>query len=115
MESERRGAEVIRTPLSRRPCGIETFRVEGAINDEPVHARWDGRWMTATMLLCEHLGVAMAVDAVFAEAGFASVGDDAFRGSAPEDLLLAIVECCDIIDLAEFEVRGRRHVISADD
>ena len=108
MASERSGAEVIRMPLSRRPCGIETFRVEGAIDDAPVQAWWDGRWMAATTLLCEHLRVAIAVEAAF-------VALDSRRGPTPEDLMLAIVECCDTIDVAEFEVHGCRRVIQSYD
>jgi hypothetical protein len=107
-------ANLIRTPVSRRPSGIETFRVEGTIYEEPVHAQWDGRWMTATNSLCEMVAIAMAVDAAFVEAGLSLQLRAPLPDPAPEDYLLAVLACCDAIDVAEFEIQGCRRVIAPD-
>ena len=105
--------EGVRLRRSRaRPFGIESFRIEGYVDAEPVHAEWNGRWLIGTRLLCERVALAAAVDEVFAEAGIepSLVGDPSHL--SPEDLMLAILACCDEIDLAEYEVRGHRRVIS---
>jgi hypothetical protein len=99
-------------PLARRPSGIEIFRVEGRLDRKPVHARWDGRWLIATKLLCERVELAMAVDEAFAEAGIGARLESERLHPGPEQLLLALVTCCDEIDLAEYEVYGRRRVIA---
>ena len=101
-----------RTPLLRRPFGIESFRIEGYVDAEPVHAEWDGRWLVGARLLCERVALAVAVDEVFAEAGIepSLVGDPS--NLSPEELMLALLTCCDEIDLAEYAVRGHRRVIS---
>ena len=100
------GAEALRTPLARRPRGIEAFRVEGNVDTSPVRATWDGRSLTATTALGRRLALAVAVDDVFAEAGMAK------PRSGPEELLLTILDCCDAIDVLEYELDGRRRVIS---
>jgi hypothetical protein len=98
-------------PLSRRPFGIESFRVEGCVGTEIVHARWDGRWVWASQSLWACAQVAIAVDAVFIEAGI-----DAWRPSwvqgGPEELMLALLTCCEQIDVAEYELHGNRRVVS---
>jgi hypothetical protein len=105
--------ETVPIPLSRRPCGIEMFRVEGCLDSEAVHAHWDGRWVTASKLLYERVALAMAIDEVFAEAEVAPALGEHLRRS-PEEFMLALLTCCDEIDLAEYEVRGYRRVIAPD-
>ena len=56
-------------PLPRRPSGIETFRVEGAIDSDPVSAVWDGRWAVVSRVLADHVALAIAVDEAFADSG----------------------------------------------
>src|SRR5258706_4441475 len=85
-------------PLSRGPFGIERFRVEGCVDAVPVHAQWDGRWVLASRTLCEHAALAMAVEAIFDEAGTTDCPHLA-DGSSPEALMLAMVTCCDEIGL----------------
>ena len=103
--------ETPQMPLSRRPFGIESFRLAGRVDSEPVHARWDGRWVRASRTLWECALVAIAVDQVFIDAGI-----DAWRPSwaarGPEELMLAMITCCDQIDVAEYQLRGIRRVVS---
>jgi hypothetical protein len=101
-------------PLSRRPCGIETFCVEGTVDTEPVHALWDGRWATISTLLCDRVALALAVEEAFAEGGMTPRLDHESVRRSPEEFLLAVITCCDDIDIAEFEIRGRRRVIVPD-
>jgi hypothetical protein len=100
------------TPLWRRPPGIETFHVEGWIQDEWVYAHWDGRWLLMSRTLRDYAIVAFAVEAAFAEVGVDSAGGS-FSGSSPEEVMLTFVTCCDQIDLAEYELGGQRRVIPA--
>jgi hypothetical protein len=97
-------------PLPRRPCGIERFRVEGVLDTERVHAEWDGRWLVASDLLLRSAELAMAVDEAFMEAGLGSAIDR--DGSAPEQLMLALVTSCDAIHIAEYQLQGHRRVIA---
>lgn len=99
-------------PLSKRAFGIETFRVEGHVNAEPVQARWDGRWVSASRTLWEHAIVSIAVDEAFIEAGIDASPPPWARGT-PEELMLAMITCCDRIDVAEYALEGHRRVISA--
>jgi hypothetical protein len=98
-------------PLSRRPFGIESFRVAGCVGTETVYARWDGRWVWASQSLWASAQVAIAVDEVFIDAGI-----DAWRPSwvkgGPEELMLAMLTCCEQIDVAEYELHGNRRVVS---
>ena len=96
-------------PLRKRPLGIDAFRVEGRVGTERVHAHWDGRWLLATRTLYEHAMVAIAVDQAFAEAGIGlpRVSSGEFT---PEKLMLALVACCDRLDVAEYELKGHRRV-----
>jgi hypothetical protein len=105
-----------RVPLSRRPFGIESFRVQGHVSAEPVEARWDGQLVCASRTLWEHAMVSIAVDEAFIEAGI-EAGIDASPPSwtkgSPEELMLAMINCCDRIDVAEYALEGHRRVISA--
>jgi hypothetical protein len=98
-------------PLSRRPFGIESFRVAGWVGTETVNAQWDGRWVRASPVLWECVLVGLAVDEVFIDAGVES-----FRPSwlkrGPEELMLAMITCCDQIDVAEYKLHGNRRVVS---
>jgi hypothetical protein len=99
-------------PLSKGPFGIERFRLEGCVDAEPVHAQWDGRWVRASRTLCEHAELAIAVEEAFDEASVSSRPHLTNR-SSPEGLMLALVTCCDQIDLVEYQVNGHRRVICA--
>jgi hypothetical protein len=101
-------------PLVRRLCGIETFDVEGALDSEPVHARWDGSWVILSTVLYERVALALAVEEALAEAGLAPQCQSATFRQSPEEFMLAVLTCCDYIDVAEFEIRGHRRVITAD-
>jgi hypothetical protein len=101
-------------PLSRRPYGIETFRVEGTVDAEPVHAQWDGRWAIVSTVLCERVALAIAVDEAFAEAGVTRQFEHEALRRSPEEFMLAVLTCCDDIDVAEFEIRGHRRIIAPD-
>ena len=98
--------------LPRGPSGIESFRVEGCLGTEAVHAQWDGQWVRASATLREHAVLAMAVEQAFAEADF-SLSRHVAKASSPEALMLAMVVCCDQIDLVDYEIGGRRRVIRA--
>jgi hypothetical protein len=105
--------DTLRIPLPRRPFGIEKFRVEGTMEREPAHARWDGSCAIVSTLLCERVELTMAVDEALAESGAGpQFSHPAFRRS-PEEYMLAVLTCCDDIRLAEFEIRGHHHVITA--
>jgi hypothetical protein len=97
--------------LSRRPFGIESFRVVGCVGTESVHARWDGRWVWASQSFWECALVAIAVDEVFIEAGTDQWRPSWVKG-APEELMLAMITCCDQIDVAEYKLHGHRRVVS---
>ena len=103
--------ETPQMPLSRRPFGIESFRVEGGVGTEAVHARWDGRWVAATRTLWELTMVAIAVDEVFIEAGIDAWRPSWMKGGA-EELMLAMITCCEHVDLAEYQLHGIRRVVS---
>ena len=109
-----RGDDAPPIPLSRRPCGIETFHVDGALEDEPVHAIWDGRWAIVSTALYERVELALAVDEALAEAGFAQQFYSAPLRRSPEEFMLAVLICCDDIDLAEFHIGGHHRVIAPD-
>jgi hypothetical protein len=98
-------------PLSRRPFGIESFRVEGCVGTETVHARWNGRWVGASRTLWECVLVGLAVDAVFVDAGVEAWRPSWMTGG-PEELMLAMITCCDQIDVAEYKLHGSRRVVS---
>jgi hypothetical protein len=101
-------------PLPRRPYGIETFRVEGSLDREPVHARWDGRWAIVSNVLYERVALAQAVDEALAAAGVTPQLTHACLRRSPEEFMLAVVTCCDDIHVAEFEIRGHHRVITCD-
>jgi hypothetical protein len=84
----------------------------GRISDESVCARWDGQSLIVSRTLWEHTMVAIAVEAAFAEGGTES-RDGSADASSPESIMLALVTCCDQIDVAEYELGGHRRVISA--
>ena len=105
--------DALRVPLPRRPFGIETFRVEGTVEDEPAHAQWDGRWAIVSSLLCERVELAMAVDEALAEAGLTPQFEHPALRRSPEEFMLAVLTCCDNIDVAEFVIRGHHRVITA--
>ena len=104
----------ITIPLSRPPWGIETFRVEGTMGFEPVQALWDGRWVVVSEVLAEHAEIALAVEDALSDAPptLEHAHWEAF--TRPERLLLALVTCCDEIDVVEFDVWGERRVIASD-
>jgi hypothetical protein len=106
----RKHVEAVRIPLSKRPCGIEAFRVEGSVDAERVQAQWDGRWATGSKILCERALLAIAVESALTEAG---VGQLAMPDGSPEELMLAMITCCDNIDVAEYQIKGHRRVITA--
>jgi hypothetical protein len=54
----------------------------------------------------------MAVDEVFADAGLALPLPGDGRRPGAEDVLLAVLDCCDVIDVLEYELDGHRRVIS---
>ena len=99
-------------PLTKRPLGIEAFEVEGYVENEYVRAHWDGRVFVASKTLYRHAMVAVAVEAAFAEAG-TGVGHASVDELTPEELMLALVTCCDEIDVAEYELKGHRRVFGA--
>jgi hypothetical protein len=109
-----RGDDAPAIPLPRRPYGIETFRVEGTLDGAPVHARWDGRWAIVSSVLWERVALAQAVDEALAEAGTTPHFQHAGLRRSPEELMLAVVSCCDDIDVAEFEIRSHHRVITSD-
>ena len=98
-------------PLSRQPFGIESFRVAGCVGTEAVHARWDGQWVWASQTLWAGAQVAIAVDEVFSEAGIDALRPSWAKGG-PEELMLALLACCDQVDVAEYELHGNRRVVS---
>ena len=98
-------------PLSRRPIGIESFRVEGCVGTETVCARWDGQWVWASQTLWVCAQVAVAVDEVFIGVGIDAWAPSWAKGS-PEELMLALLACCDQVDVAEYELHGNRRVVS---
>jgi len=98
-------------PLSRRPLGIESFRIAGCVGTETVSARWDGRWVYASQTLWQCTLIAIAVDEVFIEAGIEAWRPAWVKGG-PEELMLAMLTCCDDIDVAEYELHGNRRVVS---
>jgi hypothetical protein len=102
-----------RAPLAPRPNGIESFRIEGCIDVEVVRAEWDGRWVTVSRTLSEHVAVAIAVDRAFAAPWDPPERDDVSPAPTAEEYMLAALACCDVVDVAEFEVRGQR--VAADD
>ncbi|MDQ1433326.1 MAG: hypothetical protein QOF59_142 [Actinomycetota bacterium] len=108
------GDDALRLPLPRRPYGIETFRVEATVEHEPVHAQWDGRWAIVSKLLCERVELAWAVEEAFVEAGVTSRFEHPALRRSPEAFMLAVVTCCDDIDVVEFEIRGHHRVITSD-
>ena len=109
---KRRTRRDSRVPLRKLPFGIESFRVEGCIATERVHAQWDGRWVEASTALWDHAQIAIAVDEAFLEADAHGSSLESREGT-PEALMLAMITCCDAIDLAEYELSGHRRVISA--
>ena len=66
--------------------------------------------MVASRILRERVALAMAVDEVFADSSEGRPNDD--DRDAPEAVMLALLTCCDEIDLAEYEVCGYRRVIA---
>jgi hypothetical protein len=101
-----------RVRLRKQPFGIETFRVEGCIEAEHVHAEWDGRWVQTTTALWHLAQIAIAVEDAFVEVDARRARLELLDGS-PEELMLAMITCCDAIEVAEYELSGHRRVISA--
>jgi hypothetical protein len=100
--------------LARRPYGIETFRVRGTLESEPVRAQWDGTWVILSTVLCDRVTLAMAVDEAFSDPGVAPQFRYAPLRGSPEELMLAVLTCCDAVDIAEFDVDGYHRVIAPD-
>jgi hypothetical protein len=98
--------------FSKQPLGIEAFRVEGCVDRASVRAHWDGRWLVVSKTLYRHAMVAVAVEAAFAEAGI-GVGRGSPDELSPEELMLALVTCCDQLHVAEYELKGHRRVFGA--
>jgi hypothetical protein len=101
-------------PLSRRPYGIETFRVVGTLDAEPVYAQWDGRWANGSRRLIERVALAKAVDAAFAAPDTAPTSRHPSPFGNPEEFLLAVLTCCDDIDVAEYEIGGHRRAVGSE-
>jgi hypothetical protein len=99
-------------PLPRRPYGIEAFRVEGTLDSTPVHANWDGRWAVFSAALYERVELALAVEEVFADSRLVAPFKFAPPSRSPEEVMLAVLNCCDDIDRAEFDIRGYHRVIA---
>jgi hypothetical protein len=99
-------------PLPRRPSGIETFRVEGAIDSDPVSAVWDGRWAVVSRVLADHVALAIAVDEAFADSGIPPSFEHQPDPGSPEAFMLAALTCCDDVHVAEFELRGHRRSVA---
>ena len=99
-------------PLSRGPVGIEAFRVAGYISGEPLYAHWDGRLLRVSRTLYDYATVAIATEEAFAEAGFGPARRSS-DGTSPEEFLLAVITCCEELDLAEYAIKGHRRVIAA--
>lgn len=105
------GDRTTRVPVLARRVGIVTFRVEGVVDGERVEGRWDGEWLCATSLLYERSALVAAVEEIFGEPN--APGDQAWTaGRSPEGIMLTLVTSCDVIDVAEYELNGRRRVIS---
>ena len=100
-------------PMHRRPGGIETFRVEGLLEGEPVNAEWDGRWVVASTNLLVYADLALAVDDAFGETAIGAWLDEGVVTGGPEQLMLALVTSCDAIDVAEYDLWGCRRTITA--
>jgi hypothetical protein len=98
-------------PLSRRPNGIETFRVMGTLDTGPVYAQWDGRWAIGSRQLIERVALAMAVDAAFAAPGTEPDSRHPSPSGIPEQFFLAVLTCCDDTYVAEYEIRGQRRAV----
>ena len=99
-------------PFSKRALGIEAFRVEGCVESKSVRAHWDGRWLVVSKILYRYAMVAVAVEAAFAEVGI-GVGPASADELTPEELMLALVTCCDQLHVAEYELKGHRRVFGA--
>jgi hypothetical protein len=109
---KRRKRRDSRVPLRKRPFGIETFRVQGCIATGRVHAQWNGRWVEASTALWDQAQIAIAVDDAFLESDVRGSRLELLKGT-PEELMFAMITCCDVIELAEYELSGHRRVISA--
>ena len=97
-------------PLDRRPFGIEKFRVEGYLDSQVVRADRTGTGWSRAASCGNASRSAMAVDEVFADSSQGGPNED--DRDAPEAVMLALLTCCDEIDLAEYEVCGYRRVIA---
>jgi hypothetical protein len=98
-----------RHPLARRSSPVEQFGLTGCLDGMLVRAEWDGRWIEGSAILLERAELAMAVDRVFDDFQHAGAGTD--EQPTPEQLLLALVTCCDEIDAVEYDVHGRHRLI----
>jgi hypothetical protein len=56
--------------------------------------------------------IAIAVDDAFLESDVRGSRLELLKGT-PEELMFAMITCCDVIELAEYELSGHRRVISA--
>jgi hypothetical protein len=104
--------ELVVLPLSSEPWGIDAFQVEGALAGARVCAEWDGRWLEVSRVLLQYAQVAIAVDGVYAEAGFSRPDRLVAAHREPERLMLAMIASCDVLDTAEYTVRGRRRAMN---
>jgi hypothetical protein len=90
---------------------MESFRVEGLLASEHVYAEWDGSSVTASPDLLQLAELAVAVEEVFVEAGLAEGAWRRGRLREHEQLLLAVITCCDVLHRAECVVAGHRRAL----
>ena len=90
---------------------MESFRVEGVLASQRVHAEWDGSSLTASPGLLELSELAVDIEEVFVEAGLADGVRRRRRLSEQEKLVLALVTCCDVVHVAECVVAGHRFAL----
>jgi hypothetical protein len=93
---------------------VESFRVEGLLDSEPVHAEWDGSSLDVSPDLLQLAELAVGVEEAFAEAGLGEAARRRRCFSEHEQLLLAIVASCDVVHLAECVVAGQRCAVRPD-
>lgn len=78
-----------------------------------MHAEWDGSSLTGSTGLLQLAELAVAVDQAFVEAGLAEGARRRAGLSEQEQLMLALVTCCDAVHVAEYVVAGHRYALGA--
>jgi hypothetical protein len=98
-------------PLAPVAGDLVDFRIDGFLEGAPVRALWDGRAVRMTESLYRRAELAVAIDDVFVEAGLGPTRWRSTLSGPPSRVVLTLARTCDVVEAAEYTLRGHHRAI----